>query len=402
MFHHYSTTTTSSTTTTTSGGGGGSSGGSTASEETTTTILPSGLPDLVVKKIKFSPSALQNGQPVNVSVIVKNIGDAPIEVDGYIEVTFYINNSFNHNPTRLTSRDILIGEPLGVGEEVETDPVEWTAVPIYNEFTDNFFVEVELHGGQNEMNEDNNILTTNIPIYEGGFSIYPDSYSFENFRRGPNGKTIKAVLGGAVRNIISDTIGLGPLVTEIIGEFEGHCYGMASTSVLYYRGTISRPLNKETIEMKLEDPGVYENIVTYFGRQAHSIVVTFFKSIWDKYAKGLDEVYYRDLKNKGEMVLGFKIRSEHIISIKEVGIQVLKAGHAVTVFDTYDVSPDIKNVVIYDNNYPGEAHIIQFNLSSNKAISLDSTGRELYGEILNPHASGPWALFPQRLRHCLM
>jgi len=142
--------------------------------------------------------------------------------------------------------------------------------------------------------------------------------------------------------------------------------------------------------MKLEDPGVYENIVTYFGRQAHSIVVTLFKSIWDKYAKGLDEVYYRDLKNKGEMILGFKIRSEHIISIKEVGIQVLKAGHAVTVFDTYDVSPDIKNVVIYDNNYPGEAHIIQFNLSSNKAISLDSTGRELYGEVLNPHASGPW------------
>jgi len=385
-----STTTTSSTTTTTSGGGGGSSGGSTASEETTTTIVPSGLPDLVVKKIKFSPSALQNGQPVNVSVIVKNIGDAPIEVDGYIEVTFYINNSFNHNPTRLTSQGIIIKEPLGVGEEVETDPVEWTAVPIYNEFTDNFFVEVELHGGQNEMNENNNILTTNIPIYEGGFSIYPDSYSFENFRRGPNGKTIKAVLGGAVRNIISDTIGLGPLVTEIIGEFEGHCYGMASTSVLYYRGTISRPLNKKTIEMKLEDPGVYENIVTYFGRQAHSIVVTLFKSIWDKYAKGLDEVYYRDLKNKGEMVLGFKIRSEHIISIKEVGIQVLKAGHAVTVFDTYDVSPDIKNVVIYDNNYPGEAHIIQFNLSSNKAMSLDSTGRELYGEILNPHASGPW------------
>jgi hypothetical protein len=155
-------------------------------------------------------------------------------------------------------------------------------------------------------------------------------------------------------NVLASTFAY--LISQAVSSFPGHCYGMAATSVLYYLNSTLKPVIKETFQM-LKNESI-SNIKLYFlqqffhllnyvvRQQMESLGIT---SLGDQYAKILQSIQ----AGRPLMLL----------------ITTSRGGHAVTVFNTYNVSETLKNVVVYDNNYPGMGIVYTFDLTNGKVYS---------------------------------
>jgi hypothetical protein len=139
---------------------------------------------------------------------------------------------------------------------------------------------------------------------------------------------------------------------------------MSTTSILYYEGWISKPVDKETFSILKTDDGVRSHIINYQSMQTPYMISELLRDVLEKLS------LERDLKKEyGKIDNSIKKGEPIVSSIRWYDIKENVVGsHAVVAYSTYDVSDSIKNVVVYDPNSPGMARVIQFDLDNNKIM----------------------------------
>jgi hypothetical protein len=162
-----------------------------------------------------------------------------------------------------------------------------------------------------------------------------------------------------------------PFFKYHVAGWGGHCYGMSSTSILYYN---------------------------YWDEQSPNIVppgleTTFYMGLNDLDVK--DTIYkYQTLCLSPELTIskisGYDIQAEYrkvdesVKAGSPINLNLWskddKGGHSVVAINTFeDVERNIRNVVVYDNNYPGMGTVVRFNFNSNEiTYGINKNGQSKY------------------------
>lgn len=328
-------------------------------------------PDLEITDVKFGNAPLENGEPTTITAVVENKGNEPISGGESIDAHFYLNGSIGDEfPWEIGLSWKSLDKDLNPEDEIEIDAqlewseelLEWITIPVYNEFEKNFYVEIDEDDYFKEINEHNNIYFKDIPISDTGFTIDPDSYRFKNF--GEVSEKEESLFTTFLKNFASpETLFAGavPLIAGSYQEFvghAGHCYGMSSTSILYYMDWLDKPVNKETIKMTREDKGVEQRIAEYQYRQLSNFLKYLLSGVKKDVIPGLDPDYEKRIYDRIKSTLD-----------EGSPIMLTTKDHAMVAFDTYQLSEDRKLVLLYDNNEPGKAIIADFDFED-KGIGI--------------------------------
>lgn len=307
------------------------------------------LPDLVITDAYFNDSYPVLGESIHPVITVKNRGNRSTKEGVMIDFNF--NNSFLGYST---VDQIYYGNEIEAGESVTVEGSTLPAIYIYNNITKNVYFKVDPpsdirpRGDINESDENNNMLSADLSVFNLGYGIYPSSYRFLNFQNRP--EQMRS-LEGEVETFFETIVkgGLIPSLAEVATDVTagGKCYGMSSTSILYYEKPSLKPVDKKTIEMKKSNEDIINNIISY---QAGQITLEFdrrLKSLVGDTEPDESRVYnkIKDYTSAGNPVM------------------LLYDRHAVVAYETYDISPNYKYVSIYDNNRPGETKFAVFNYS---------------------------------------
>ena len=159
---------------------------------------------------------------------------------------------------------------------------------------------------------------------------------------------------------------------------DGHCYGMALTSSLYYTGTISKPISyvdDDTYKIPKED--AHPNIDIYHIRQGLENIWYQFKM--NRFYSAEDE--FNIIKNS------IKIEEEPILL--SMWDQSRRIGHTVTVIGYDESDSNIKSVYVYENMLIGKETKVEFDLSQNRINYYDPDGDDTglyYGFARYPNA----------------
>jgi hypothetical protein len=321
------------------------------------------LPDLEMSISSIVPSNPVEGQPTTITALVSNIGEGEahdILVD-FRQSARYIDpvNDPDQTMQIWPFAEIDSLNP----QESRSITVVWNATEILNAYNTPIELIVDPDNTILESCETNNAAvpihdTSNVVIDVFGFDAQTDGYSFKNWGFTNNElKDIRRELSIFFRSFVSTAI--SPILQAIAYPFVtkgGHCFGMAATSILYYKGIMSKPVAKDTF-MMLKDE-VSPDIAAYFMQQNS---LSFFIPFWLK--QTFTPFNLGDVYNKIETNLEYD--NPLLMLLWKDGTN---DKHAVTVINAYSVSDDIKNVVIYDNEYPGMGTVVTFNLKENRII----------------------------------
>ena len=336
------------------------------------TVKVGGLPDLVVTKIFFPDANPIEGKSTKISAQIANIGYT--DVNEPFLITFSQFSYYNYFEPEEKGRKALINyaklQRLNAGATIEIS-VNWDATSICNIKDENITIEVDPCNEIKEVREDNNNLSAPIQVQDlSRFDPEVHGYHFKNYAQSPDEiEHIKGFLKAYFNKIL-----LRPefvpyegfinsfllVLVDQLSEQRGHCYGMSATSILYHTNTISKPVDNQTFYMLKSDEGVISNIDAYQAKQAPALI-DILVSVLTKKKSNIKEEYKKvesTIKNDKPMILS--VIMYNATSGKRLG------GHAVVAYHTYSVSDDIKNVIIYDNNYPGMGRVVRFNSSSNE------------------------------------
>lgn len=326
-------------------------------------------PDLIITDISFEKDNPSEGEPIEITATIKNIGNA--EARGNIVIIFSqvsdINNDgnnksiidYNGNHERVSEfgfnefkvYDYTISMPTNVinsynnhGEierllnpgESKKFSVSWNAAPVYDADQNGFIhVHVDALNEIDEIDENNNEMFGKVAITSrSDFRPEIDGYQFPNHAS-------ESATGGAL------------------------CYGMSATSILYYTGGLTKPVNKDTFSLLKSDNGVESNTIKYQNKQ--KLRLGYIGDNLKRFAS--DFSYHPDLKKDYKKICESINKGEPIISTilwRESSGFALQSQHSVVAYNTYEVSDSLKNVIVYDPNYPGMARVIQFDFESNK------------------------------------
>jgi len=203
-----------------------------------------------------------------------------------------------------------------------------------------------------------------------GFSIARDAYSFENW-----GFDFKEYLQFVVALTDRCMKQLGPgglqicpiLKTQLLLLYpvlywRGHCFGMASTSAVYYIDPSLKPRNIDVYEMGRDDPDVVWNIELYHLTQVKWLLSG------EEIPKAI-EIIKSLIDNKTPVVIGY--RFFYII---------LPMSHAVTVVGYYE-DENRGYLIVYDNNEPNAIQI--YSIENGKLILGDIEISKLI--VVDPH-----------------
>jgi len=203
-----------------------------------------------------------------------------------------------------------------------------------------------------------------------GFSIARDAYSFENW-----GFDFKEYLQFVVALTDRCMKQLGPEGLQIcpilkiqllllypVLYWRGHCFGMASTSAVYYIDPSLKPRNIDVYEMSRDDPDVVWNIELYHLTQVKWLLSG------EEIPKAI-EIIKSLVDSKTPVVIGY--RFFYII---------LPMSHAVTVIGYYEDENGVY-LIVYDNNEPNAIQI--YSIENGKLILGDIEISKLI--VVDPH-----------------
>lgn len=323
-------------------------------------------PDLTITDVRFSDENLVEGKPAYIIATIKNIGNKECYID---TVDFYYCVAYE-NP--ITSPDdekkVKIAEKnpskkLEPGDAIDVS-AQWIVVPIYNTENKHIHIHVSLDTifGDVESNENNNDFYKNINVQKSSqgcdFDITKDAYSFKNDKLNANQIELIKGMIPSVYELLDPTVKSKlpmdtlSLLINNLGPNEGICYGMASTSILYYDGLLPKPESKITFDLLQDDSDAMGRIYRYQSKQWILKIINVIETQSDSLSTEFDKIA-NSIKNLHEPIL---------LALWDNNGE----GHAVVVFDYYDVSDNEKNLVVYDPNYPGIAKIIKLNLNTNE------------------------------------
>ena len=306
------------------------------------------LPDIIVSDIKFSKDTPVAGEPIDVIATIKNIG----ETDATITSATLFQNSYYSDPilggiqfpVNIIDTDVKL--KMGDSQNIK---IHWRAAPIYN-ITGNH-ITVYVKGGL-ESNYENNDMSKSINVNKNiKYCLYDVSkhgYSFKNYVAKKEDLEFSKDWKYAF-NIIKDKI----------RQPTGHCFGMASTSILYYKYKKLIPQGKEyTFKLLQNDPNVESNIMIYHNKQFRYFLDYIIIGLIDaaSIAPTLESVFSK-IENS--------LENNEPVMLSMWGGEV---SHSVVAYDYYEDPTDtkIKYIVIDDNRYPGMSQVVKFDLGSNQ------------------------------------
>jgi len=319
--------------------------------------------DLSRKPLNRDPVA---GEPIYILVGIKNNGDAPTYIDTIIFAAFAAYkaplNGYKINEIGKAGQTLKMLKP---GETSNFETL-WNATPAISEHILVCVTEIPYH-----IIEKSQKIVVQRNIQKCHFDISRDAYSFENYPYSDvDDKNRKGVQDSITnKNVLSFIFSEISFVIDndifyAASSWSGHCYGMASTSILYYTGDLSKPFGsdgKSTFGLSKEDPGVMKYI-GYYQRLELLKIISDIKGAFSN-LPSLDKTFssIEDALDKDRPVILSMWKRNSIES------------HAVVVMDYYERAdnPYLKNIVIYDNNYPGIATVVEFDKKLNKISYYD-------------------------------
>lgn len=262
--------------------------------------------------------------------------------------------------------DVLIGADtiMVPAEEQNVAKVKWG---LSRRKTENHRISVKIvSSNPPEQNTPNNEASKTLSVYyvdsgrsDDPFRVGEDGYSFPNW--GMNPEDAKESFRSWWRDqdlpdkVLRVLLFANP---ALITGIKGHCYGMASTSILYRDYPNRKPVDKETYKMKKEDPGVVGKIRVYHaaGGLPPTLELLWIKSfggydVSEEYSKAFDYIV-----NKNKPVL-------QLLAHKD---QLKFGNHAIVGYMILDLG-DEKRVYVYENETPGATDVyVQYNLAQKK------------------------------------
>ena len=318
--------------------------------------------DLEISVDWISDNSPHEGEPVTINVTVTNIGNAASEL-GTIELRENINYVEPvENARELTI--ILCQEKLDPIEPEETKNFSftWHAVQIVNVDTARRLSVFVFTKG--DVNNNNNEAYVDYDLRDpSDFTIGEDAFSFSNGDVSAE-EYFNEINSGLLNNLLSfypwetSTVIANLLRAYILQD--GLCHGMARATILYHLFPNEKPVSEKTFDMTKEE--VYSDLIA--SSELPNIVATI-----NDLSKGMDlrTEYEKIVENLG------KDDPYPVIMCITSSEGGKKEHHSVTVFNWYDVSENIKNIVVYDPNLPGTAIVVTFNLTSNTAYTPPSS-----------------------------
>jgi hypothetical protein len=193
-----------------------------------------------------------------------------------------------------------------------------------------------------------------------GFRPNPNGFSFENYGEDTENLTateLRRMFGDQVcSSIRNGKCTLTPPAKQWMKEMNndmsgGHCEGMAALSLLMFTGQIP-PQNfggQTASELELDNTALQREIAYWWATQATSPTID--RVITGSPAQILD------------VLLNMNVRQETYT----LGIYQPDGsdGHAITPFAVEDQGNGIYNVLVYDNNLPGEVRILTIDRHAN-------------------------------------
>jgi len=354
-------------------------------------------PDLIVTDISFSKEYPAEGEPIEVTAKIKNIG--PVHVDGSFCVIF--NQSSHYTDfeqtdkifkdfTSINGSDAIINTSkitgLASGEEVETK-ITWNVGPVYNPtYPGMARIRVSVDSLQkkiNEIDEDNNEKFGEVTITSrANFLPEIDAYHFGNYpmTKEDMNKMISEIIGWGVNYpIIISTEDLDTALTIFLAR--GNCFGMSSSTILYYENSVEKPVEDDTFNLLISNDDVRDNIYYYHKMQWPYLLPKILRIvldiiIWETDVKFEYNLIESNINDNNPVI-------SNLVFYNETGD--FKYFHSVTSFNTFSVSDKIKNVLVYDSNHPGMGRVIQFDFENNKInyIDVDKNGNFLHADYVS-------------------
>jgi len=210
-----------------------------------------------------------------------------------------------------------------------------------------------------------------VATHASGFDPEVDGFSFPNWRLMTENelRDFRNEIQLYIEGIFSFPPKLGNLFYHYTAAM-GHCYGMATTSIIYYKDHESKPVQKDTFDMSKEEASL--DIARNHAKLASALGALIKRELE---GMNLEEEYEKIAYNLG--------RDQPVVMLlKPDGFG---GRHAVVVFKAKEVSEDIKYVWVYDNEIPGTAIKFIFDLSNNQ-VSQTGYGilNAIYIEAPNP------------------
>lgn len=330
-----------------------------------------GLPDLTMELNPIPNEPVLEGEPLWILGKVKNIGNQAADD---VRVNLYQVPSFASPEPGISSLRLnkdnnpdTYFDYIGPGKS-KNFFFRWNAVEILN----NEHKEIEVwvddpSSGPNveESNESNNLfhLTFNkdLLLHEQSYRALTDGFSFSNWGYTPDElfdlrRQLKIYLSNA---------GAGPLTNIILAAIYpisargGHCYGMASTSILYSTDRLPMPSNDMAFNLLKEQvaPDIAVNHVKQMPSKLKKAIAAW-TGEWPTLQESFGLIKNAVSNNEPVMLLFDCPGPEGSV----------EGSHAVVAYNVYEESQDIKYVVLYDNGFPGMGTTVKFDLKNNEAV----------------------------------
>jgi len=295
------------------------------------------------------------------------------ETTNALRVQARINNIGNGAAASVEVEFADNGNPIGteiVSVPVEGQNVAETSWELPERKTENHRISVRIVSSEPpEQNTTNNEISKVVSAYyvDSGragdpFEVTEDGYSFPNW--GMNPKDVKESFKSWWKDQdLSDKVLRVLLFANpaMIAGIKGHCYGMATTSILYRDYPDLKPVAKETYDMQKEDPGVVGKIRVY---HAMGGITSLLELMAVKRFGGYDasaeySEAFDSIVNKNRPVL-------QVLSAMGTSESHAVAGYMILVIGNEN------RIYVYENEVPGGNDIyVRYDLTQNQV--------EIYG-----------------------
>lgn len=347
-----------------------------------------GLPDLVIDMNDLPITGLViEGEPLEITGKVRNIGNAGASnVRLYLyqySQYFYAGQKLVGYYSRLNKEDDpgTLFDYIGPGGHRDFS-FEWNAVEILN--NENKEIEVLVDPPRNgtnvieESNEDNNLqylaFNKDILLHEQSYRALVDGFSFPNWPF-----TGEELIDLRTRiKFLLISAGAGPFTNVILSAVyadsakRGHCYGMASTSILYSTGRLPKPYDDRAFHLLKE--WIAPDIAVNHVKQAPIILA--------RQVAQLAGLTMPTLRESFDFINNAVDADEPVLfNFAVPGPEGdLEGYHSVVAYNCYEESDNIKYVILYDNERPGMGTAVKLDLANNRAVypEYEKTGHDVF------------------------
>jgi len=324
-----------------------------------------GYPNQIVRDMEsYRPMREIAADQQSVQALVFNVGEDPAEdLAEDVHVQFYVQRPGDPD-YQPVGDPVLVGEIPAQGSKAAT-----TYWDLAGENVEGAVVLAQAYiPGKPDLNPDDNSAGIEVNIYYAqngnqAFSFVDDAYSFKNygFEERETEELVEGVIATVAGNMEADPaqkdLWIRLFFPQTYARFwryinasasagaGGHCYGMASTSAIYFDDSSLKPVSKKTGQMTL--PEASQNIAIYHRAQMLPLTRSLLEG--DQYF-GRDwgqARTYQAIKNSLK-----EDRKPLIVSFRGV-VNNETRGHAVLAYKLVEVTGrDGKEIYVYDSNFP--------------------------------------------------